>query len=172
MRQYEVMFLMDPQTCTDVASMAEEVRRILDRTGAEVDICRKWEDRRLAYEIKGRKRGSYWLTYFKAAPENLAALERDVQLSEKVLRVLALCCEQVPESEFTLQKQQEERAAAEAAKAEEPAAEPVDKPSEVADQPKDEAVESVAEAKQVDLPPQVQAEPSESAEPPDEVSEE
>jgi len=117
LKLYEAMFLMDPQTCSDAGSMETEIRRILERAEAEVLICRAWEDRRLAYEIKGRRRGSYWLTYFKASPEKVLGIQRDVQLSEKILRALVLRCEQVPESELARQKAQAEKAAAEAAAA-------------------------------------------------------
>lgn len=100
MKLYEAMFVMDVQTAPDNGAMDGEIRRILGRAEAEVVICRKWEDRRLAYEIDGRKRGSYWLTYFNCPPEKVVGIERDVQLSEKTLRVLVLRVEEVPKSEY------------------------------------------------------------------------
>lgn len=100
MKLYEAMFLMDVQASADAAAMEAEIRRILGRAEAEILICRKWEDRRLAYEIAGSKRGSYWLTYFNAPPDKVAGIERDVQLSEKVLRVLVLRVDEVPKSEY------------------------------------------------------------------------
>ena len=90
MNLYEAMFVMDVQTAPDVGAMEGEIKRILGRAEAETLICRRWEDRRLAYEIDGRKRGSYWLTYFNAPTDKVVGIERDVQLSEKVLRVLVL----------------------------------------------------------------------------------
>lgn len=100
MKLYEAMFVMDVQASTDNQAMEGEIRRILGRAEAEIVICRRWEDRRLAYEIDGRKRGSYWLTYFNAPPDKVVGIERDVQLSEKVLRVLVLHVEEVPQSEY------------------------------------------------------------------------
>lgn len=100
MKLYEAMFVMDVQASADNQAMEGEIRRVLGRAEAEILICRRWEDRRLAYEIDGRKRGSYWLTYFNAPPEKVVGIERDVQLSEKVLRVLVLRVEEVPQSEY------------------------------------------------------------------------
>jgi small subunit ribosomal protein S6 len=100
LKLYEAMFVMDVQTSPDTAAMEGEIKRILGRAEAEILICRKWEDRRLAYEIAGRKRGSYWLTYFNAPTDKIVGVERDVQLSEKVLRVLVLAVEEVPQSEY------------------------------------------------------------------------
>src|SRR5205823_5441403 len=51
---------------------------------------RKWDERRLAYEIKKQKRGLYILAYFKAPGGSLSHIERDCNLSEKILRVLLL----------------------------------------------------------------------------------
>jgi len=136
LKLYEAMFLMDPQTCSDASAMEAEIRRILERAEAEVIICRKWDDRRLAYEIKGRKRGSYWLTYFKAPPDKIAGIERDSQLSEKVLRVLVLRREEIPKSELARLKAAEAEAAAPQAAESAPAgseqAEPAAEPQEAA----------------------------------------
>ncbi|MCK4660657.1 MAG: 30S ribosomal protein S6 [Phycisphaerae bacterium] len=84
------MFLFDSGFATDFPKAEGEIRRILDRAEAEIVFCRKWEERRLAYEIKGHKRGTYVLTYFKCRPEVLLGIERDTQLSESVLRLLML----------------------------------------------------------------------------------
>ncbi len=93
LRQYEGMFLFDPAFAADFAKAESEVRRILDRAEAELVFCRKWDERRLAYEIQGRRRGTYVLTYFKCGVDALPGIERDVRLSEHVLRVLVLKAE-------------------------------------------------------------------------------
>jgi small subunit ribosomal protein S6 len=94
------MFLFDPTAATDWATVETEVGRMMNRASAELLTCKKWEERRLAYEIKGRNRGCYVLTYFKAAPESLAHIERDVQLSDQVLRCLLLRADHVSEEKM------------------------------------------------------------------------
>ncbi|MBI4580317.1 MAG: 30S ribosomal protein S6 [Planctomycetes bacterium] len=88
MRNYEGMFLFDPAVLTDWESVQKEVHRILERAGAAIVACNRWDERRLAYEIKGRKRGVYALVYFKAEPDKIPGIERDVNLSESALRCL------------------------------------------------------------------------------------
>lgn len=95
MNQYEAMFLFDPTFAAEFANAEGEIRRILERAGAELLFCKQWDDRRLAFKVKGRKRGVYVLTYFKAEAPKIAGLERDANLSENVLRVLVLRAEGV-----------------------------------------------------------------------------
>ena len=95
MNQYEAMFLFDPTFGSSFENCEAEVRRIMERAEAKVLFCRKWEERRLAYRVKGRKRGVYVLVYFKCAPGKIASIERDVKLSEPVLRILILRAEGV-----------------------------------------------------------------------------
>lgn len=85
---YEGMYIFDMGAAADFSNVEKEVHRLMERAGAELLVCTRWDDRRLAYEIKGHKRGCYVLTYFKAPPEKMTALERDARLSEKILRVL------------------------------------------------------------------------------------
>ncbi|MEK7711232.1 MAG: 30S ribosomal protein S6 [Planctomycetota bacterium] len=90
LNQYEAMFLFDPTFAGSFENCEGEIRRIMTRAEAEIVFCRKWDERRLTYKIKGRKRGTYVLVYFNAPPGKITSLERDVLLSENVLRVLIL----------------------------------------------------------------------------------
>lgn len=90
MNLYEGMFLLDPALASDWAAAEAEINRLMQRAGAELVGHRSWDERKLAYQIGKFRRGLYVLTYFKAAAEKIASMERDVQLSEKTLRVLIL----------------------------------------------------------------------------------
>ena len=90
MNLYEAMFLIDPTFGASFETCEAEIKRLMDRAQAEILFCRKWDERRLAYRVKGRKRGIYVLVYFKAAPDKISPLHRDVQISENMLRVLVL----------------------------------------------------------------------------------
>jgi len=59
-------------------------------------VMRKWDERKLAYDIERKSRGTYILCYFKADTQRIAGIEKDVQLSEKVMRVLILGTEKRP----------------------------------------------------------------------------
>lgn len=85
---YEGLFLFPQAASSDLQSAADHVKSLLNRAEAEIIAFRKWDERRLAYEIQGNKRGVYFLTYFKAPADKLATLERDCNLSEQLLRAL------------------------------------------------------------------------------------
>lgn len=89
MKTYEAMFLLDAEN-PDFDQAAEPVRTLLGRIQAEVLTLKPWDDRRLAYDIKGRRRGLYVLTYFKADPARVPEIQHEVQISEKILRLLLL----------------------------------------------------------------------------------
>ncbi len=95
MNQYEAMFLFDPTFGSSYENCETEIRRILGRAEAEIVFCRRWDERRLAFKIKGRKRGVYVLVYFKADASKIGGVERDAQLSENVLRVLVLRADEI-----------------------------------------------------------------------------
>lgn len=90
MRRYEGLFLFDNQAAHDWNNVETEVKRLCGRIGAELQVCVKFDERKLAYEIDGRKRGTYVLTIFDAPPDRITDLERDARLSEVILRSLVL----------------------------------------------------------------------------------
>ena len=88
---YECMFLLDTnKVAGDVPTAAKQLHGILERNHAEVLASRPWDERRLAYPIKGQKKGLYYLTYFRSEGQHLPNLERDFALNEMILRTLIL----------------------------------------------------------------------------------
>jgi len=85
------MFLLDSNLATkDWAGLEAHIQEILKRNKAEVAYAEKWPDRRLSYEVRGCKKGTYYLTYFTAPTDATRAIEHDCKLSERVLRVLII----------------------------------------------------------------------------------
>jgi len=88
------MFLVDSaQTGADWEGVIAAIKTILRKAEAEIVSIRKWDDRRLAYDINGKSRGTYILCYFKADGERIQEIEKAVQLSEQIMRVLILSAE-------------------------------------------------------------------------------
>jgi len=89
-RIYEAMFLVDSSLAGgDWQEVSSAIETIITHRAELINI-RKWDDRRLCYDIRGHKRGTYVLSYFRAEPTAITSIERDVQLSESILRVLIL----------------------------------------------------------------------------------
>ena len=88
---YECMFLLDTnKVAGDTGAAAKQLQDLLERNHAEMLASRPWDDRRLAYPIKGHKKGLYYLTFFRTEGTNVAKIEHDVALNETVLRSLVL----------------------------------------------------------------------------------
>jgi small subunit ribosomal protein S6 len=96
---YEAMFLMDAGLGTFEAA-AKPVETLLERAKATVLALKPWDERRLCYEIQGRKRGLYLLVYFAMDTANAAELETDCQLNDQVLRMILLRRDEVSDEEL------------------------------------------------------------------------
>ena len=91
MNQYEVMYVIDP-TLEDSAR-TELINRFSDlvkKNGGEVDRVDEWGKRRLAYAIQYKTEGYYVLMYIKAPAELPREIERNMQISDSVLRYLTV----------------------------------------------------------------------------------
>ncbi len=100
MSLYEGMFLLDSrQANRDWDGLVESLKAILAKHGAQVERDVKWGERRLAYEINGRRRGTYVLWYFNAPGEAITPIYREVELSDSVHRALILKVSKVPSDE-------------------------------------------------------------------------
>lgn len=98
---YEGMFLVDSARAgSDWDGINAAIRKILERAEADIISIRKWDDRRLAYEIKHVGRGTYILVYFRADGEKIQGIEKAVQLSEHILRVLILSAEHMTDEDM------------------------------------------------------------------------
>jgi small subunit ribosomal protein S6 len=140
-RLYETMFLLDNQVVREDWTRAKSmVLDVLAKHGAKVHSARRWDERKLAYPIEGRKRATFLLSYFEMENEHLIALRRDLELNERVLRYLVLQVEKLPEGE--LDKAQAEQAADFVVPA--PPADDAPEPERVAPQTKKEGDEEVA----------------------------
>ena len=107
--QYEGLFLMSPAASGDLPGSLQFVREMLERAGADIQAVNKWDDRRLAYAIRGQKRALYILAVFRVAGVQIANIERDCNLSEQVIRVLMTRADHMGEAEIEAAKQVGER---------------------------------------------------------------
>ncbi len=103
---YEGMFLYPQSFGPNLGAAADEVKSILERAGAELVLLTKWDERRLAYEIQGQKRGVYLLAYFYCPGVGISSIERDCNLSENVLRAMCLKADHMGETELEAAKEE------------------------------------------------------------------
>jgi small subunit ribosomal protein S6 len=88
---YEGMYILDSNRYSrDPNGVSGQIPDMIQKLGGEILANRLWEDRRLAYPIKGHRKGTYWLTYFRLDSTQLTALNRQCQLSDSIVRNLFL----------------------------------------------------------------------------------
>jgi len=95
-KMYEAMFLIDSAVASsDWDKIIATLVTVLKKADSEIVSIRKWDERKLAYEINGKSRGTYILCYFRADGRKVHEIEKAVQLSEQIMRVLILSAEKM-----------------------------------------------------------------------------
>ena len=68
--------------------LAREIEEMVEAIDGEVLVSRLWEERRLAFPIKGQRKGAYWLMYLRIPTLRLKGLARSCEIGHSVLRQL------------------------------------------------------------------------------------
>ena len=98
---YEGMFLVDSvETESGWEGVNKDIKKVLKKAKADIVSLEKWDNRRLAYDVDGKNRGTYILCYFEAPGEGIKEIERSVQLSESIMRVLILSTERMSKEDM------------------------------------------------------------------------
>jgi len=81
------MFLVDPNKYTEDPEAVEgEVKSLVEKHGGKIAQFERWDDRKLAYEIDGHKRGVYLLTHFEMPGEGIDTMARETRIIDSILR--------------------------------------------------------------------------------------
>lgn len=88
---YEGMFILDSnRLARDRDGLPRELAAVIEEGGGQIELSRLWEERRLAYPIKGQRKGSYWITYFRGGTTSITELNRRFDLMDGLLRHLII----------------------------------------------------------------------------------
>ena len=88
-RLYEVMFVVDAgHGRENQGKVMTELKDLVEKSGGTWVNGDKWEERRLAYNIKKRKRGLYILSHIVCPTQSIGRLDRNIQISDLVIRAL------------------------------------------------------------------------------------
>src|SRR5687768_8998979 len=88
LNQYEAMFLLGPVGAAEPERAIDLCRKTIESHGGQIIVIKKWDERKLMFEVNKQKRGTYVIAYFRAPGTTIVPLERDVKLSEEILRVM------------------------------------------------------------------------------------
>ena len=88
---YETLFVVKP-TLTDeeTANVITKVKNILAKEGAELSATNDMGMRKLAYPVEKHARGYYTVLFFKAEGNVITELERNLRISEDVIKFLTI----------------------------------------------------------------------------------
>ncbi len=103
MALYEGMFLIDNDTVRAGWTGAKAVvTNSIAKHGGTVVTARRWDERQLAYSIRGRYRATFLLVYFEMPGDNIPGFHRELEIKEEIMRYLQVRAEVVPEPEVAL----------------------------------------------------------------------
>ena len=116
--QYELMVILDPEI--DERTVAPSLYKFLNvirNDGGTIENVDIWGRRRLAYEIKKKTEGIYAVVNFTATSDATVELDRQLKLSEAVMRTKVLRAEEAVARAGKIAVEDEQRAARKAAAA-------------------------------------------------------
>ena len=114
--QYELMVILDPEIDErTVAPSLDKFLNVIRTDGGTVDKVDIWGRRRLAYEINKKTEGIYAVVNFTANSSATVELDRQLKLSEAVMRTKVLRAEEGMAQVAAARKLADEKAARKAA---------------------------------------------------------
>jgi len=91
MGAYETIIILKPSlTEEEVSSGIEKIKGSIQQAGGEVVALENWGKKKLAYEIRKEKRGTYCVVHFKGIGSVVSELSRTCRLSEWVLQFMTV----------------------------------------------------------------------------------
>ena len=118
MHQYELMVILDPEIDErTVAPSLDKFLGVIRNDGGSIETVDIWGRRRLAYEINKKTEGIYAVVNFTATSAATQELDRQLKLSEAVMRTKVLRTEESVARAASIEADNTARAAAKAARA-------------------------------------------------------
>jgi small subunit ribosomal protein S6 len=116
MHQYELMVILDPEIDErTVAPSLDKFLNVIRNDGGTIEKVDIWGRRRLAYEINKKAEGIYAVVDFTANSDATVELDRQLKLSEAVMRTKVLRAEEAIAQVAEAAKLSAEKAARKAA---------------------------------------------------------
>jgi len=88
---YETLFVVKPTlTEEEIAAQIAKVKDVLAKEGAELVGTNDMGMRKLAYQVEKHNRGYYTVLFYKAAGSTIEELERNLKISEDIIKFLTV----------------------------------------------------------------------------------
>lgn len=90
MRPYETLVVLSTNLGEEGSQLLSRFESVIRNEGGTIDENRDWGVRDLAYPIGKQKQGHFWLIEYQAEPTLVKELERNLRISEGVLRFVSV----------------------------------------------------------------------------------
>ena len=86
---YEGMFIFEANRfARDHDGLPNTITKLIESLDGTIEVSRLWEERRMAYPIRGHRKGAYWITYFHLPTSKVGELTRQCEINDGILRQL------------------------------------------------------------------------------------
>ena len=90
MRPYETLIVLNNELGAEIRPLIERFETLIRSNGGTLDTSHDWGNRRLAYPIKKKHDGRYFLLEYTAAPPVVSELERTLRITDGILRYMTV----------------------------------------------------------------------------------
>ncbi|MGH7231267.1 MAG: 30S ribosomal protein S6 [Nitrospiraceae bacterium] len=95
MQSYESIFIVRPSLSDeDTSKIIEKMKSAVEKSGATLLKSENWGKKKLAYEVKRERKGTFVYLHFKAEGGAIGELERSYRLEDSVIKFLTVRLEQ------------------------------------------------------------------------------
>jgi small subunit ribosomal protein S6 len=95
MQLYESIFIVRPSLSDeDITKVIEKIKSLLEKSGATLLKLENWGKKKLAYEVKRERKGTFLYLHFKSGGSVISELERSYRLEDSVIKFLTVRHEQ------------------------------------------------------------------------------
>jgi small subunit ribosomal protein S6 len=91
MELYESLFIIRPSVSDEETNaLIEKMKGVAGRTGAQFIKAENLGKKKLAYEVRRERKGTYAYFYFKAPSHTVGELERAYRLEDNIIKFLTI----------------------------------------------------------------------------------
>lgn len=88
--KYELLYIVHPDLESSIDKITGKVKTAIEARGGKITYEENWGKRKLAYPIRKSEVGIYVLNYFEGPKEGLSKVERELRLTEEIMRYMVL----------------------------------------------------------------------------------
>ena len=108
MEFYESLFIIRPSLSDeDTTALIDKMKGVAEKSGATMLQAENWGRKKLAYEVKRERKGTYVFFYFKGPSPVVGELERSYRLEDSIIKFLTVRLEEEPTPRRTASEVQE-----------------------------------------------------------------